>query len=109
MKIVAWRSSSRRSSSLVKTVNRRFVARTLLIVAFLEAVLVTAYWTAAGANTGWTKNRVEVILLDEVTGLDGRTWENRFVPGVELLAASLLSGVVLITLAITIRKPKTTY
>ena len=87
--------------------NRKIVARTLLIVAFLEAAIVTAYWTAAGANTGWTKNRVEIVTMDDVTGLEGRTWENRFVPGVELFGASLLGGIALTTLAIFIRKPKT--
>lgn len=87
--------------------NHKFLVRTLISLAFLEAAIVTAYWIGAGANTGWTKNRVEVISMDEVTGIEGRTWENRFVPGVELLGASLLSGTVLAALAIFIRKPAT--
>ena len=64
----------------------------------LAAALVTgavAYWAVAGANRGWTKTRVPVKVVDEVTGLDGIVWPHRFVPGVDFLAVALLGAGIL--------------
>ena len=53
------------------------------------------YWAAAGANRGWTKNNVPKRTLDEVTGIEGVTYEKKFVPGVDFLgAAAGVAGVV---------------
>jgi hypothetical protein len=50
-----------------------------------------AFWAAKGANTGWTKNRVAKKSVDEVTGIEAITYEERFVPGVEFLGG-LVAG-----------------
>jgi len=72
--------------------------RALRIVAVLVALGGLGFWLAGGANTGWTKNRVEKRTVDEVTGIEAVSFEDRFVPGVDLLAgitvgASALFGV----------------
>ncbi len=70
--------------------------RTVLrLVALAVAVLATAWWAAAGASRGWTKTSVERITLDEITGLEGRTYEDKFVPGVDFLGAGLLGAAAL--------------
>lgn len=51
-----------------------------------------AFWAAAGANRGWTKTRVPLKVPDPVTGLEGVQWQDKFVPGVDFLAAALLGA-----------------
>jgi hypothetical protein len=60
--------------------NLRFLALILLLGA-------TGYWLATGANCGWTKTSVPKKIVDEVTGIEGQTYEKKFVPGVDFLAA----------------------
>jgi hypothetical protein len=73
---------------LIVKKNLRLLAATLLLAAF-------GYWAAAGANRGWTKNSVPKRTLDEVTGIEGVTYEKKFVPGVDFLgAAAGVAGVV---------------
>lgn len=62
---------------------------TLLILAAVIALAGAGYWYSTGANRGWTKNRVEVRTLDEVTGIEGSHWEDRFVPGLDFLSITL--------------------
>lgn len=69
--------------------------RTVALVVLLGGL---GFWFAKGANTGWTKNRVEKKTLDEVTGIEAITYEDRFVPGVEFLGgvaagAGALAGI----------------
>ena len=69
----------------------------LRILAVLIALAAAGYWLAAGANRGWTKDKVVHESVDEVTGIVGRTEEEKFVPGVDVLsvglgAAALLAG-----------------
>jgi hypothetical protein len=47
------------------------------------------FWAAKGAHTGWSQNRVPHRQVDEITGIEYVTYEDRFVPGVEVLAAGL--------------------
>jgi hypothetical protein len=58
--------------------------RTLALILLLGAI---GYWLAAGANRGWTKTSVPKKIVDEVTGIEGQTYEKKFVPGVDFLAA----------------------
>ena len=51
-----------------------------------------AFWAAAGANRGWTKTRVPIKVMDTVTGLEGIQWQDKFVPGVDFLAAAMLGA-----------------
>jgi len=69
--------------------------RALRIMAFCIAVSSLAGWAALGANRGWTKTSVDHQHLDLVTGLEYPVNENRFVPGIELLALSWISAAVL--------------
>jgi len=64
----------------------------------MAAILIVgaiAFWVAAGANRGWTKTRVPVKVVDQTTGLEGVQWQEKFVPGVDLLGAALLGAGVL--------------
>ena len=66
--------------------------RTLRIIAAVLVVGAIAFWVAAGANRGWTKTRVPKKVVDEVTGLEGIQWQDKFVPGVDFLGAALLGA-----------------
>ena len=69
--------------------------RSLRIIAMVLVVGAIAFWAAAGANRGWTKTRVPKKIVDEVTGLEGVQWQDKFVPGVDFLGAALLGAGVL--------------
>lgn len=57
------------------------------------------FWAAKGAHTGWSQNQVPVKQTDEITGIQFVTYEKRFVPGVEFLAAGtgLAAGLLLLS------------
>ena len=59
------------------------------ILAVFLAIGVIAIWLATGANRGWTKTSRVVKTLDEITGIEGITYENKFLPGVDFLGAGL--------------------
>ena len=44
-------------------------------------------WALLGAHRGWSQNRVPVRQVDEVTGIEYVTYEDRFVPGLDFLGA----------------------
>jgi len=69
--------------------------RTLRIIAVVLVVGAIVFWAAAGANRGWTKTRVPKKVVDEVTGLEGIQWQDKFVPGVDFLGAVLLGAGIL--------------
>jgi len=71
------------------------MSRALRIMALCIAVSSLAGWAALGSNRGWTKTTVDHKHLDLVTGLEYPVSENRFVPGIELLALSWISAAVL--------------
>jgi hypothetical protein len=47
------------------------------------------FWAFKGAHTGWSQNRVPMSKTDEVTGIVYTVYENRYVPGIDLLAGGL--------------------
>jgi hypothetical protein len=59
-------------------------ARVLALLLFLGVV---GYWAAKGAHRGWSQHRVPVAKTDEITGIAYTEYEDRYVPGVEVLAA----------------------
>ena len=63
------------------------------------AILVAAvgFWLAKGAHWGWSQNKVPKKTLDEITGIEQVTYEDRFVPGFEFLG-----GAVIVTGALTV-------
>jgi len=82
--------------------------RALQIVALVVALSALAFWAARGANRGWTITDKKVTTLDEVTGLEGITYEKGFWPGVDFLGGVLLGAGALAGASLLIRnKPKT--
>jgi len=67
-------------------VNLRTSLRAAALVLLLSTV---GFWAAKGAHRGWSQNRVPVSQTDEVTGIVFTTYEDRFVPGVEVLGAGV--------------------
>ena len=68
--------------------------RVLRITALLAATATLVTWAGTGADRGWTKTSRPRITLDEVTGIEGRTYEPCFRPGVDFLGVGLLlSGI----------------
>jgi len=65
------------------------ILRLLALLVFVGA-LVT--WFVTGANRGWTKTSEPVKTMDDVTGIEGITYQKRFVPGLDFLGASLLGA-----------------
>lgn len=78
--------------------------RALRIVAVLVALGGLGFWLAAGANRGWTKNRVEKRTVDEVTGIEAVGFEERFVPGVDFLGVALVGAAALAGASFIFRK-----
>jgi hypothetical protein len=80
--------------------------RKLFRILALAVILVAAgMWLSRGANRGWTKTSVPRKTLDEVTGIEGISYEKRFVPGVDFLGAAILIGAVLAGASFLFRKP----
>jgi cytochrome bd-type quinol oxidase subunit 2 len=74
----------------------------LLAVLFFVGALIT--WLATGVNRGWTKTSVPVKTMDEITGIEGITYEKRFAPGLDFLGAGLLGAVALTGVSFLFRK-----
>ena len=75
-------------------------------MALIIAFAAVALWLVLGANRGWTKTSVAVVTVDEVTGLEGRTYKKRFVPGVDFLGVALAGAGVLAGLSLFVRNRK---
>ena len=52
-------------------------------------VATIGFWAVKGAHTGWSQNRVPRSKTDEVTGIVYTVYENRYVPGIDLLAGGV--------------------
>ena len=63
-------------------------------------------WLVTGANRGWTKTSVAVKTLDEVTGIEGITYKDKFLPGVDFLGAALGGAALLAGASFFFRKTK---
>ena len=81
--------------------------RTLQFLALALTVAAVGFWAAAGANRGWSKTSVPKKSLDEVTGIEGVTYEDRFVPGVDLLGAAVLGAGILTGISFLFRNNAT--
>lgn len=79
------------------------ILQTLAVIVVLAAGFS---WLAAGANRGWTKTSVPVKKLDEVTGIEGISYEKKFQPGVDFLGAAFASAAVLGGISFFFRTPK---
>ena len=65
---------------------------TLRVLALLVAVGAIGFWVAGGANRGWSRTSEAVRTVDEVTGIEGIEYRQRFVPGLEILGGALLGA-----------------
>lgn len=63
--------------------------RGIQILAAGLAVAVVSLWFAKGANPGWTKNRVQVKTIDPVTEIEQVEWQDKFLPGLDILGGGL--------------------
>jgi len=73
------------------------------VFAGVIAVATVMFWLVAGAHRGWTKTSVPVKSVDEVTGLEGITYERRFVPGIDFLGGALLGAGLLASASLLFR------
>ena len=80
--------------------------KTLQLLALLIVLGAIVIWLATGANRGWTKTSVPVKSLDEVTGIEGITYEKKFLPGLDFLGATLGGAALLAGISLLFRKPK---
>ena len=79
--------------------------RTILqILAACLLIIAAAWWWQAGSNKGWTKTSVKVWKYDEITEISYPEHEERFVPGVDFLAAAGLASAVLFGVGLCARK-----
>ncbi len=81
--------------------------RILKILALLVVLAAGTTWLVTGANRGWTKTSVPIKTLDEVTGIEGITYEKKFLPGVDFLGAAFGGAAALAGASLFFRKPKT--
>lgn len=83
--------------------------RVLQIASLVVALGALVVWLATGANRGWTKTTRQVKTLDEVTGIEGITYEKKFSPGIDFLFGAWLGGFLLASTALLFRnKPQPT-
>ncbi|MDB6070579.1 MAG: hypothetical protein JWL81_1750 [Verrucomicrobiales bacterium] len=61
---------------------------------------VAVWWLAAGRNPGWTKTQVAVEKIEEITGIPEVVYEDRFVPGVDILGVAGTTALVLMGLTL---------
>ena len=80
--------------------------KALRITAVIVALGTLAFWAATGANRGWTKTSEAVKSLDPVTGIEGIEYRKHFVPGVDILALGVGSGLAIAAASFLFRKPK---
>jgi len=77
--------------------------KTCRVIALLLVVAAAGFWLATGANRGWTKTNVPKKTLDEVTGIEGITYEKKFVPGIDFLGAAAVGAGILIGASFLLR------
>lgn len=69
----------------------------------LAGVLI--WWVVGGAHRGWSMNRVPINKTDEITGIAYVEYEDRYVPGIEVLGGGVGAAVLLFGLSFLFRKP----
>ena len=83
------------------------VRRVLQLVSLAVILAAVALWLVTGANHGWTKTSEPKKTLDQVTGIEGITYEKRFRPGLDFLGVALLGGGILAGASLLFLKPPT--
>lgn len=75
----------------------RAVIRGLALVLLVGTV---ALWASLGGTMGWTKTSLAVEKIDPVTEIEFVEYEDRFVPGIEILAIGVGGAVILFALTL---------
>lgn len=78
----------------------------LRMLAGIASLFLFAFWAAAGANRGWTKDQIPVKQIDEVTGIEFVVYKDHFMPGVEFLGVGLLLCIALFAITFIRRKAR---
>jgi hypothetical protein len=63
------------------------------------------FWFSLNGTLGWTKTSVEVITKDPITEIEAVRYEDRLVPGVEVLFLGVAGAVILFAVTL-IQIPK---
>ncbi len=82
--------------------------RGLQILALTSLLGTTGIWAGTGFNRGWTKTSEPVKTLDAVTGIEGITYRQKFLPGVDFLGAGAALAIGLAGTSLFFRKPSNT-
>jgi hypothetical protein len=72
------------------------------------ALLAGVVWLTTGAHRGWTQTTAPKKTVDDVTGIEGITYEQHFVMGLDLLGGAWLGSMVLAGVSFLDRKQSTT-
>ena len=62
--------------------------KALRILAVLVLLAAGITWLATGATIGWTKTSAAVKTLDPVTGIEGISYQKKFIAGVDFLGGA---------------------
>ncbi len=81
--------------------------RVLQLLAVLVLLAAGVTWLVTGATSRWTKTSVAVKTLDPVTGIEGISYQKKFIAGVDFLGAAALGAGLLAGASLFFRKPKT--
>ena len=79
--------------------------RALRLLAAMVILAAVITWAATGASRGWTKTSVPVKTLDPVTGIEGITYQPKFIAGVDFLGAAFGGAALLAGASFFFRKP----
>jgi len=61
----------------------------LRVSALFIFVFGAGFWFFGGPHFGWTQTSRQVVTVDEITGLEARTWEPHLTLGLDFLAGAL--------------------
>ncbi len=81
------------------SIHRPFAPRLLRFLGLALLAGTIGSWALLGAHRGWSQNRVPVRQVDEITGIEYVTYEERFVPGIDWLGAGGVLAIAVFSLS----------
>ena len=78
----------------------------LRLLGLLSLLITVVYWFSTGAHRGWSMDKVPVQQVDEITGLEYTSYEDRFVPGIDVLGGGIALGAGLFVVSFFLPKPR---
>lgn len=79
----------------------------LRLLAAFCMIFTLVFWINKGAHTGWSMDRVPIPQIDEITGIEYVTYEDRFVPGLEWLGSGIGLGALFFVISLFFRSKPT--